>query len=118
MRDTYSGGALVSGDRLYYLTDASGNVTAVTDSSGIVQERYVYDAYGNVTFYAANWLSASATSSLTISNTLLFAGMQRDALTDVYYDRERWYNPSTGDFITRDPAQSDPNLYRYSLPLT
>jgi RHS repeat-associated protein len=113
LRDTYVSGSLVSGDRLYYLTDANGNVTAVTNAAGVVQERYVYDAYGNVTFYTANWSSSSTTSSSSINNTVLFAGMQRDATTNVYYDSARWYNPSTGDYMTRDPAQSDENLYRY-----
>ena len=28
---------------------------AVTDASGVVQERYSYDAYGHVTVYNANW---------------------------------------------------------------
>ena len=49
MRDTYSGGAIVPDDRLYYLTDANSNVTAVVGLSGgvwQVTERYVYDPYG------------------------------------------------------------------------
>ena len=33
----------------YFLTDANNNVTAVTNSSGVVQERYVYSAFGTVT---------------------------------------------------------------------
>ena len=42
LRDSYSGGVLVSASRLYYLTDANHNVTAVTNSAGVVQERYDY----------------------------------------------------------------------------
>ena len=110
LRDTYSSGSLVATDRLYYLTDANGNVTAVTDYTGAVQERYSYDAYGNVTYYTAAWSQISASA---VDNTLLFAGMQLDEATNVYYDRARWYNPSTGGFITRDPAQSEANLYEY-----
>ncbi len=66
-----------------------------------------------MTFYTPTWSSSSTTSSSSINNTVLFAGMQRDATTNVYYDSARWYNPSTGDYMTRDPAQSDENLYRY-----
>ena len=51
LRDSYSGGTLVPADRLYYLTDANHNVTAVADSSGVIQERYDYDAYGKFTIY-------------------------------------------------------------------
>jgi YD repeat-containing protein len=35
--------------RLYALSDANYNVTAVIEPDGDVVERYVYDAYGNVT---------------------------------------------------------------------
>ena len=52
LRDTYdASGDLVSTARLYYTTDANHNVTSVTNSSGVVQERYSYTAYGQVTVY-------------------------------------------------------------------
>ena len=50
----------------------------------------------------------------TQGTTRLFAGEQQDPTTGLDYDRARWYNPSTGGFISQDPAQSDPNLYRYA----
>ena len=96
---------------MYYLTDANNNVTAVTNASGVVQERYSYDAYGNVTIYNANWTATGTASA--VGNTMLFAGMNQDPTTGLYYDRARWYNPSTGGYLSRDPAQSDANLYRY-----
>ena len=34
---------------------ANQNVTALVESDGDVVERYVYDPYGQVTFYQANW---------------------------------------------------------------
>jgi RHS repeat-associated protein len=111
LRDTYSDGAVVAADRLYYLTDANNNVTAVTDDTGAVQERYSYDAYGNVTIYDADWVQRSASE---VNNTLLFAGMMVDPTTGMYYARARWYDPSTGSFITEDPAQAETNLYGYA----
>ncbi|MGA2069616.1 MAG: RHS repeat-associated core domain-containing protein [Thermoguttaceae bacterium] len=48
-----------------------------------------------------------------IGNTLLYTGQEQDPETGLYYCRARWYNPSTGDFMSRDQAQSDANLYRY-----
>ncbi len=104
--------------RLYYLTDANNNVTAVTNSSGVVQERYSYDAYRRVTMYngptspGGDWSDPHTVS--TQGTTRLFAGEQQDPTTGLDYDRARWYNPSTGGFISQDPAQSDPNLYRYA----
>jgi len=40
--------------RLYYLTDANMNVTALADTSGAVVERYAYDPYGDVTVLDAD----------------------------------------------------------------
>ena len=98
-------------DRLYYLTDANNNVTAVTNASGVVQERYSYDAYGTVTVYDANWTVTGTTSA--VGNTLFFAGMNRDPTTGLDYDRARWYNSSTGGYLSADPVRSDKSLYRY-----
>ena len=98
-------------DRLYYLTDANNNVTAVTDASGVVQERYSYGAYGNVTVYSANWTVTGTTSA--VGNTLFFAGMNFDPTTGLFYDRARWYNSSTGGYLSANPVRSDKSLYRY-----
>ena len=38
----------------YYLYDANFNVTALVDTSGAVQVRYVYDPYGAVTWLKGN----------------------------------------------------------------
>jgi RHS repeat-associated protein len=112
LRDTYdANGDLVSSDRLYYTTDANHNVTAVTNSSGMVHERYAYTAFGVVTVYDPSWANPSQTSS--VGNTRLFAGMDMDPLTGAYYDNARWYNPINGTFLGRDPIAADINLYRY-----
>ena len=72
-------------------------------------ERYVYTPYGQVTTYNAGW----SPTSPAYGNTILYKGMSLDATTGLYYDRARWYDPGTGTYITRDPAQADPNLYRF-----
>jgi hypothetical protein len=36
-------------ERFYVQQDANWNVTALIDTSGNVQERYIYDPYGTVT---------------------------------------------------------------------
>jgi len=107
--------------RVYYMTDANANVTALADPSGNVVERYSYDAFGKATVYdspvTANGHTTDWTNPRTVSsadNTRLFAGEQLDAKTGLYYDRARWYDSSTGGFISRDPAEADANLYRYA----
>jgi RHS repeat-associated protein len=69
--------------------------------------RYDYTAFGVATVV----YGPDATG-----NTILFAGRELDPTTGLYYNRARWYDPSKGVFITRDPlgyAGGDANLYRY-----
>ncbi len=120
VRDAYSGGSIVPDDRLYYLTDANSNVTAVVGlSSGVWQvvEHYVYDPYGNVTVYSSDWSTVIGTSlaSSAVGNTLGFASMDLDANTGLYYDEARWYSTAVSTFITTDPARADLNTYRYCV---
>ncbi len=120
MRDTYSGGSIVANDRLYYLTDANSNVTAVVgfnQSAGEWQnaESYAYDPYGAVTVYTNNWTTVAGYSlaASTVGNTLGFASMSFDPATGLYNDEARWYSTATSGFVSRDPAQSTSNLYCY-----
>ena len=92
----------------YYLNDANGNVVALVENGSVV-ERYEYSAYGTVTVYSASWVQQSEAHD----NTILFAGRELDVTTGLYYNRARWYDPSKGVFITRDPIAADANLYRY-----
>ena len=103
--------------RLYYLTDANNNVTTLLSSSGSVLERYAYNAYGfagttfcadpnNYNYLYRQWVSA-------YGNTILFGCMDLDTYTGLYHTETRWYDPMLGVFTTRDPAQADPNFYRY-----
>ena len=47
------------GRRLYAQHDANYNTTALTDASGDVQERFVYDPYGAVTVLTPSWAAAT-----------------------------------------------------------
>jgi RHS repeat-associated protein len=118
LRDTYLDDELSSADRIYYLTDANTNVTAVvaqqSGGSWAVTERYVYDAYGSATIYNADWSTTRSFSA--VNNRLLYASMVFDPVTGVYYDQARWYSVATSEFVTRDPIgflAGDLNLYRY-----
>ena len=121
-RDTInSSGQVVADDRIYYLTDANDNVTALvgynqTAGAWQVVERYVYTPFGGVTIYACSGNSWTQAGAPAYNNTIFFAGMSLDPATGLYYDHARWYDPGSGAFITRDPmgyAAGDANLYRY-----
>jgi RHS repeat-associated protein len=80
---------------LYYQQDQLGSTRVLTDASGAVAETYTYDSYGNI---------ASQTGS--VSNPFLYSGQYRDGESGYYYLRARYYDPSTGQFISRDPKVS------------
>jgi hypothetical protein len=56
--DTTSGSSSSSSTgepvEIFYLTDAAGNTTSIVDDLGTALERYMYDAYGTVTFLDEN----------------------------------------------------------------
>ena len=105
---------LCDDERLYYLTDANFNVTALVDTGGTVLERYVYDPYGKVTIYWPDW--SSTLSASNYYNRILYTGREYDPETGLYNYRRRYYHAELGRFISRDPigyGAGDANLYRY-----
>jgi len=86
-------------ETFFYHADAKGYITALTDTRGIVVERYVYDAYGTVQILDAN---GNALQRSSAGNPYLFAGRRLDPETGLYYFRTRYLNPKTGRFIQRD----------------
>lgn len=103
----------VSDERVFYLSDANFNVTALVDTSGTVVERYEYDAYGVVRYMAPDF---SALTSSAFDNPHLYTGRRLDPDTGLYHYRNRDYDAQLGRFINRDPigyAAGDMNLYAY-----
>jgi len=110
-RDTNSDAEDGFEERLYYLTDANMNVTAMVDVSGNVVERYRYDAYGKVTFLAgAKDLAGNPTAEWTVRNAsiadnqVLYCGYRFDPETGLYQVRHRMLHPTAGRWMQRDPA--------------
>jgi RHS repeat-associated protein len=88
-----------------YLTDALGSTVELTDATGATEEQYSYSPYG----------SQSATG-MTTSNSYAYTGREFDGLGVDYY-RARYYNPTTGRFLSEDPLGimgSGTNLYAYA----
>ena len=96
----------LSGTVSNYESDGLGSITSVTDSSETVQTTYNYDAFGN---------SSSTTGTLT--NSLRYAGREFDQETNLYFNRARYYDPSSGRFLSEDRLwfSDTPNLFIYSL---
>ncbi len=102
--------------RLYYLADANMNITGLVDVNGDALERYIYDPYGRLTIYNADW-SSSRLSSL-YSNPVLYTGRDLDPETGLYYYRARYYSADLGRFTSRDPIEYRRRDYnQHQVPL-
>jgi RHS repeat-associated protein len=112
-RDRDSNGSGTLSERFYVQQDVIGNVTGLVDTSGNVQERYVYEPFGAPTILDANW---NARGSSSYASRYFFQGLRYDATSGLYYARNRDYSPILGRWVQRDPlglTAGDSNLYRY-----
>lgn len=86
----------------YLLADHLGSVVQITDSSATVIESRQYDLWGNLP------------QGPDVSG-YGFTGRERDAESDLYYYRTRYYDASRGRFLSEDPIGwlGGPNFYSY-----
>lgn len=78
----------------------------MTGSSGSVAGKRRYDAYGNATLISGGWYG-------TFGHAGGF-GYQEDFESGLQLLGHRYYDPSLGRFITRDPIYAGSNWFRYS----
>lgn len=103
-----------NGNYYRYLYDGLGNVSEITGDAGGRWESYLYDVYGNPRVIRNN--NGAIISASAIGNRIMFNGRDRDPDTGLYNYRYRYYSPSLGRFVQKDPIGiigSDFNLYRY-----
>jgi RHS repeat-associated protein len=81
------------------------NVRILTDATGVVTDRYDYDAFGSIISQAGSTL-----------NVYLYSGEQLDPQTAFYYLRARYLNPANGRMTTMDPAAGSPTDPSTFLP--
>lgn len=82
-----------AGTVTYAHQDQLGSTRVLTNSAGAVVGTFTYDAYGKPNG-----------STGTVTTPFGWAGEYRDAESGLVYLRARYYDPSTGQFLTRDPA--------------
>lgn len=120
--DDYSGhgndaalaGAATVAKRYYALQDANWNTIALTNTSGTVQQRYRYLAYGTPIRLNPNGSLATGTDSILWD--CLYAGYRYDRNTGLYLIRNRWLDCVTGSWLSRDPLgfSAGLNMYLYT----
>ena len=89
----------------YYQADGLGSITSLSSSSGSIVNTYIYDSFGNLN---------SSTGSVV--NPFRFTARESDSETGLYFYRARYYDPSTGRFLSEDPIGFDGgvNWYAYT----
>ncbi|MCP9489713.1 MAG: polymorphic toxin type 24 domain-containing protein [Solirubrobacteraceae bacterium MAG38_C4-C5] len=76
----------------YYHHDAHGSTRALTNQTASVVAKYTYDAHGNPT-----------SPPTTAENPFTYDSQYTDRETGLQYLRARYYDPTTAQFLTRDP---------------
>ena len=102
--DTYIRGInlIKSTNNGFYVYNAHGDVTALTDATGTKTKDYHYDAFG-----------VEVDPVATDSNPFRYCSEYFDKETDNIYLRARYYNPATGRFSAEDPIKDGLNWYTY-----
>jgi large repetitive protein len=90
------------GNYYWYHNDHLGTPQKIVDSSGHVVWSGTYDSFGHCAVAVAE-----------IGNNLRFAGQYYDAELGLHYNWNRYYDPSTGRYLSTDPILQGQNLYAY-----
>lgn len=95
----------------YCLADGLGSITALTNATGTITERYSYTAYGQPSVRDAAYAAKPAgTAALTPYG---YTGREWDHAAGLLYLRNRYYDPVNGRFTRVDPIRSGVNWYGY-----
>ncbi len=95
---------LRSGATSYYQADGLGSITSLSSTAGALAQTYTFDSFGK-----------QVSSSGSLINPFQFTSREFDTETNLYYFRERYYDPQPGRFLSEDPAWFDAgiNFYTY-----
>ena len=88
--------------------------TAIISSAGTVDERFSYGAFGPVRFLDASFVPLSGNTS-AFAWTFLFHAEFLDTDSGLYNYGFRFYNPSLGRWLSRDPIGEEGGLNLYGF---
>jgi len=90
----------------YYHYDGNGNVTALTSTAGTIQAAYTYGPFGE---------TLRAVGPLAQANPWRFSTKYQDDETGLLYYGYRFYNPTDGRWLNRDPIGEDGGMNLYGF---
>lgn len=91
-----------TGGNVYYHRNSQYSVSSLTDTNGIVVERYAYSAYEQPLLFAGNGTTSRTTSNF--NNWYTYTGRRLDGETKLYFYRLRYFDCELGRFLSRDPV--------------
>src|SRR6056297_652832 len=83
-----------------YQSNEQYSITALTDATGSISERYAYDAYGKLTVLDGG---GTVLGGSAYGNRYTYTGREWDDELGLYHFRARMYDPVAGRFCSRDP---------------
>jgi RHS repeat-associated protein len=95
-------------DPRWHLTDHLGSVRDIIDNTGTPLDSLRYDSFGNI--------DTGTELDDEYRGRYAFTGREFDVETQLQYNRARYYDATTGRWISQDPMgfdAGDSNLYRY-----
>ncbi len=90
----------------YYHSDGGGNITSLTDSSGAVVARYLYDPFGRL---LGRW------GPMAEVNRYQFSSKETDRLTGLSYYGYRFYDPTLQRWLNQDPLGEGGGINLYGF---
>ena len=95
----------IDGKVYSYHTDHLGTPRMITDADGAVAWAADYSSFGQARIARA-----------TVENPLRAPGQYLDTETGLHYNRFRYYSPTMGRYLSRDPLSflAESNFYRYA----
>ncbi len=103
------GGLLARSDSTssaHYHSDGNGNISTLTDSSGTVVARYLYDPFGRV---LGKW------GPMADVNRYQFSSKETDNLTGLSYYGYRFYDPNLQRWLNEDPIGEEGGINLYGF---
>jgi RHS repeat-associated protein len=92
------------GEDYSYLYDGKGNVMALLDNNQQIAASYGYDSFGVI-----------KAKTVTLNQPYMFSTKQYDDATGLSYYGYRYYSPTLGRWITRDPLGESGGINLYGF---
>ena len=97
--------------------DSRGDVREMRDMQGSTFARFDYDAHGNIRaeeVFETDLIDEETARIITDLQPLRYAGYVWDSEIQLYYCSQRYYDPTIGAFISKDPIKADGELSFYA----